>query len=383
VANISITRYCRRKCSYCFAQHELSQTFDTDMSPEVFDAALSFLERSNIPVARLLGGEPTEHPLFREYVTQAHERGFRVVVFSGGLIPEPALEYMMALPAERFSLVLNLGDPKYDEEALLVRQREVCRALGDKVMLGVNISSPGDNPAHALEWLVEYGLCRTIRVGISHPIWGGTNQFFHLRRPRVVAIFERLVASGAEIGVDVQFDCGFTPCMFTQKFVESHADMFMQNANHCRLPNTRVKQAEERASFSGKGTDHTPSLPTQPGASEDPGREVSEDLIEAIGVRCSPVVDILPEGNCIACYALSRVCRFPLPSDRDRDDLASLFDRMLSPILPVGVFRECTHCEYRTHGMCGGGCRARRASRLRPDPLTPLRVFSPSEISQR
>lgn len=338
MANISITRRCRRQCGYCFARHERSRESTVDMAPDVFDAALALLLRSRIPVARLLGGEPTEHPLFCDYLATAFDRGFRVVVFSGGFVPRAALDGMAALPASRVSLVLNMADPASDTETLVRRQREVCQALGERVMLGVNVRSAADDPTYMFDWVTKYGLCRTVRVGIAHPIWGGTNDFLPWKEPGPIPVLERLVAVGAGLGVNVGFDCGFTPCMFSREFVESHADIFSPSV----LDDGR-----------GEGT--------------------PDDLVEVLGVRCAPVVDILPEGECIPCYALSRFCRVSLSSADARNDLVAGFEGELAAALPAGVFRECVHCPYRAVNWCGGGCRARRAMRLRPDASTALR----------
>ena len=243
MANLSITRRCRRHCSYCFAKHELSREAFTDMPLETYEAALGFLQRSGFPEVRLLGGEPTEHPRFCEYVARAIEQGFKVVVFSGGLVPQPVLEFMAGLPTDLFSVVLNAADPAEDAEALVNRQRQVCRALGEKAMLGVNIRSPNEDPSYLLDWVTRYDLSRTVRVGIAHPIWGGTNDFFRLRGPRVIFVFERLVAMGVAMGVKVGFDCGFTPCMFSQEFVDAHADMFVPSVTDPRASTPRGRSA--------------------------------------------------------------------------------------------------------------------------------------------
>jgi radical SAM protein with 4Fe4S-binding SPASM domain len=382
MANLSITRRCRRHCNYCFAKNELARGPATDMPPEVYEAALGFLERSGIPEARLLGGEPTEHPRFCEYVSRARERGFRVVVFSGGLIPEPVLEYMAALPAEGFLVVLNAADPTSDADALVNRQRKVCRALGARLLLGVNIRSVEQDPGYLFDWVTEYGLCRTLRVGIAHPIWGGTNDFFQLRGPRVIPIFERLAAHGERLSVNVGFDCGFTPCMFSSEFVASHAGMFMHSvperdgSTAPGSPNNGCANiAEVSQNAAGLQVAHFDDSAGQ-------GKKVPKDQIKAVGVRCNAVVDILPEGDCIACYALSRFRRLRLPLRGVRNELVSAFDEALLPVLPVGVHRECGHCDYRTKGMCGGGCRARRALRLRPNPFIPLRPEPPIETPQ-
>jgi hypothetical protein len=367
MANLSITRRCQRHCGYCFAQYELGREAAADMPPEVYETALAFLKRSGFPEVRLLGGEPTEHPQFREYVNRAHELGFRVVIFSGGLVPGSALEFMAALPKDRFSVVLNAADPANDAEALVKRQRKVCRALGSKVMLGVNIRTPDQDPTYLFDWVSEFDSRRAIRVGLAHPIWGGTNDFFRLRGPRVISVIERLAVLGAKIGVNVGFDCGFTPCMFSPKFVDSHTDMFLGCNPDARPPGQGLSNCASSSYIKRDAT----GLP--PISSDDSvGRKTPTALIEAVGMRCNPVVDILPEGDCIACYALSRFHRLPLPPAGTRNDLVSSFERALLPVLPVGVHRECAYCDYREKGMCGGGCRARRALRLRPNAFGPL-----------
>ena len=333
MANLSITRRCRRGCSYCFAKHELARSRTVDMPPEVYEAALRFLQRSAIPEARLLGGEPTEHPRFIEYVNSALERGFRVVVFSGGLVPQPALDFMASLPTGPFMISLNSADPAHDEESLVSRQREICRALGRKVVLGVNLTSSEQDPVHLFDWIKEYDLLRRIRLGITQPIWGGRNESFELRSPGPIPLLERLVETGEANGVAVDFDCGFTPCMFSPRFVEAHPDLF---------------------------------------APRDRSSEPSAIRGRPIGMRCGAVLDVLPEGDCIACYALSRFRRLALPPKGVCTDVVSSFARELSSFLPVGIYPECLKCDYREKNLCGGGCRARRALQLGPDALARL-----------
>ena len=340
MANISITRNCHRHCRFCFARHELARDRMADMPPETYEAALDFLERSGFPEARLLGGEPTEHPLFCDYVHLALERGFRVLVFSGGLVPRSVLRFMAGLPEDRFSVILNSANPHRDSARLVARQKEMGQMLGRKLMFGVNICSPDENPAYILDWVRAFDACRTVRLGIAHPIWGTSNTYFRLRGPRMIPLLEHFVHAAAAAGIDVGFDCGFTPCMFSREFVDSRNEWFA-----CR-------------DVDGCSPDGNPTVPL-----------VSR--MEGIGGRCGSIVDILPEGECIACYSLSRFCRVPLPPPQQRrNDLVSFFDRKLEAVLPAGVYPECLMCLFREQGLCNGGCRARRALRLRPDSLT-------------
>ncbi len=342
MANISITRNCHRHCHFCFARHELSRHQVADMPLETYEAALDFLERSGLPEARLLGGEPTEHPLFCDYVNLALERGFRVLVFSGGLVPRAVLRFMSGLPEEQFSVVLNSANPDWDSAHLVARQKEMGQILGRKLMFGVNICSPDENPAYILDWVKSFDSCRTVRLGIAHPIWGASNTYFKLRGPRRIPLLENFVEEAARVGIDVGFDCGFTPCMFSREFVDSRNELFAGRAESGCTPDTSIKST----SLLSKQT-------------------------EGIGVRCGSIVDILPEGECIACYSLSRFLRIPLPSsEQSRNDLVSFFDRELESVLPAGVYPECLMCLFQEKKLCNGGCRARRALRLRPDSLT-------------
>ena len=351
MANISITRNCDRHCSYCFAKHELAHGQIADMPDDVYEKALDFLERSNFPEARLLGGEPTNHPRFCEYIDKALQRDFHVIVFSGGLIPQPALEYMAALPAESLSIVLNTADPSTDPESWINIQRKACRKLGRKITLGVNILFPNQNATYLFDWIDEFNMCRRIRLGIAHPIWGGNNFFYNIRRPRQLPVLEDLFLIGISRDVTVSFDCGFTPCMFSPGFVDAYPEIFTQSESE--NDKSGIQQPHSNNSGENSHVNNT-------------------ELLEKLGVRCNPVIDILPEGDCIACYALSRFRRFPIPETGGRNDLVSSFINELLPTLPIGVYRECLHCDFRIKNMCQGGCRARRAMRLRPDLSVPL-----------
>src|SRR5262245_25702198 len=113
MANISLTATCNRKCSFCFATDAMeARTATAFMPAERFDASLDFLERSGITEARLLGGEPTIHPRFVELLERVRARGMRLVVFSGGLIPEKALRALEAVPRDELTVLLNVIEPE-------------------------------------------------------------------------------------------------------------------------------------------------------------------------------------------------------------------------------------------------------------------------------
>jgi MoaA/NifB/PqqE/SkfB family radical SAM enzyme len=313
VANLSVTRRCDRTCAFCFAAAERA-TGPLDMSADVFEAALDFLERSGVPDARLLGGEPMLHPAFAEFADRALERGFALTVMTGGLVPGAAVAHLAALPAERVKVFLNATPEDSADAALDVGQRLLCETLGDRVELGMTLVTPGDDPMFMLEWVARYRLAPRVRIGVAHPVLGGHNTSANAGELAAIgATIEGFVAAAEAAGVTVGFDCGLTPCMFSGGFAAAHPD-----------------------------------------------------VIETVGTHCGPIVDILPEGDAIACYALKDVVRIPLGETATRQGLIATLEEHLDRLVPAaGTYEMCAACAHHAAGRCNGGCRARQGLRAR------------------
>ncbi|MDO8847301.1 MAG: radical SAM protein [Coriobacteriia bacterium] len=306
MANLSITRRCERDCSFCFAAEERVLK-PLDMPAETFERALDFLERSDIPDARLLGGEPTLHPAFIALAERARERGFALTVMTGGLVSDDALVYLASLSPRDLTLYLNSAVPGVDSDSLVAAQERVCDALRDRVEIGMTLVSAESDMGFLLERVDRHGLRRSVRVGVAHPIAGGANTSVVTSDLRAVGVtIEAFVAQAEARGVSVGFDCGITPCMFSDEFAVTHPE-----------------------------------------------------VIKSVGTRCGPIIDVLPEGDTIACYALASIARMPLDRCATRDELITAFVEALGDGLPE-LFEECATCAFRPAGRCTGGCRARR-----------------------
>jgi hypothetical protein len=319
VANIALTSDCNRDCAYCFAATE-RRSGAGHMSVATFQKALDFLERSGIGEARLLGGEPTLHPEFPRLVEMALERGLRVRVFSNGVMPEPALGCLETHSPERVTVAINIspGDPG---------QNVALARLKDRVALSFNIHTPAFDPSFLLDLIREHGLSPRIRFGLAHPAADGSNRFLDpLRYQAVGRRLARFLETARAAGVDVSFDCGFVPCMFPPGFLDALG----------------------------------------PAAS-------------AIGLCCSPILDILADGWVVSCFALASLAREPLPEIENAEALRGRFTARLAGYRRLGVFRECAACEVRQGGRCNGGCLAASIERLRPRPIAPIRAATVRE----
>ena len=320
MANISLTATCNRACSFCFAADAMDARGPSNkyMPLDRFESALDFLVRSHIPEARLLGGEPTIHPNFEAIVDRVLARGLRLLVFSGGLIPEKALRKLERVPPAELAVLLNVIPPATGKPQELARQEEVFRRLGDRIILGVTIDSPAVQIGFLLDLIERYGLARSVRLGLAHPTLNGSNSYLHPRHyPEVGRRVTEFGLLAQEHGVRLDFDCGWVPCMFPD------------------------------------------------GALAALGKTSDE-----VGLRCNPILDLLPDGQVISCYPLATHETAALGPDRDAQGMRVHFSRRQEPDRRFMLYRECESCSWRERGECTGGCLSASLGRLRHRDFT-------------
>jgi hypothetical protein len=340
VANLSLTLRCQRRCGFCFAGEQASGEPSGDMPPTIFRAALSRLQDAGIDQVRLLGGEPTLHGRFVEYVEEALGAGMRVLVFSNGLMPEPTARFLAA--HERVAVLVNAGAQRGAPPEELEWQGRTLGILGRRAYLSCTVSGPGTVLEDLLDVVDRHGLQRTIRLGLAQPHPDGTNAWVAPRQYTAVGLrIAELAEAAAGRGMRVEFDCGLVPCMFPAEFVDS-------------------------------GLCDT----------------------QRLGTTCGPVPDILPDGTAIACYPLARLARVKLLRYRDLGAVRRVLSEAARPFRHVGILPECAGCRFKQEGRCLGGClalsqrRVRRAAprqpRARPSALAavpPAVRIEPSDRS--
>ena len=313
MSNISITTICNKRCPYCFAGDSRGVAGpDSFMSEDTYDKALDYLERSGIHHVRLLGGEPTLHPMFMKMVHTACERGFNVHLFSNGLMPEEVIDFLAEMDDSQLSVLLNTIHLLEDNVQGILRQQKTMERLGRKLMVGVNIYSCRQDLEYLLEYVNQFDLVRSIRIGIAHPLLSRNNTFLHSKFYHDVGlkIYEFFLrCQGDNVGIGL--DCGFVPCMFSD--------------NH--------------------------------------SAEI-ESLFRDSGRCCNPNIDLMPDGSFISCYPLSNYAKISLSSTITAQDVVSGFNEILKPYKAVGIYPYCKTCEYFKRSLCNGGCIAATMNRF-------------------
>lgn len=308
--NLILTQVCNRQCRYCFAQDMLDQAAGTEfqfMSRPLYEKALALAERSRAREIRLLGGEPTLHPQFGEFVQMALDRRLKVIVFSNGLVPAAPLKFLQRCTTRQVGLLVNVNDAATYAPGEFTRLKSTLQSLGDKVTCGYNISQPDFNLEPVIRLIPELGLHHTVRVGLAHPILSGQNQCLDWQTTPTVA--RRLIeAARLADGLDIilGLDCGFTLCMFQDYYDE----LIKLRINH--------------------------------------------------RCCCQPVLDLTPDGQMWYCLALwGHPDRLHVDDYPDLDAFREHYENRFGIVRSAGFLEPCPTCKFRRTGQCSGGCLSR------------------------
>jgi MoaA/NifB/PqqE/SkfB family radical SAM enzyme len=310
VANLLITDYCNRNCSYCFARSKVETDSTNDqnkrhhISMENVAITAAFMKRSKLSTATLLGGEPTLHPQFEEIVDYLFAEGFSVRVFTNGIIDEKKLAFLTGTDPERMSLIVNVNHPDESDPEQFQQTLRTLEALPDKTGLGVNFYRKDLNLGFALELTKRFNLYRYIRLGLAQPIYGVDNTYIPISEYGTIS--QSIVDFAREcerFDVALEFDCGFTMCMFSE---------------------------QQLGSLLTSGSSFSFSCPT--------------------------VVDIGPDLDVWHCFPLSTIMNVKLRDFDTRDEIVAHYTRKTAFYRSIGALDECKTCKQLHRGFCAGGC---------------------------
>ncbi|PLY01244.1 MAG: hypothetical protein C0624_10780 [Desulfuromonas sp.] len=324
MANLLITNDCPRDCTFCFAKSRLGKAGSDSpaqiMSREKLRYIMDFLEKTGDKQFRLLGGEPTHHPEFKEIVTEALERGFHVHVFSNAMMPKETADFLADIPQGKISFLCNVSPQACDAPADKEKVSYALEKLGGRAQVGITLTEPEFEYEFLIEMINRYKLRPRIRIGIAQPIVGEDNDFlkpadYKATGTNIVAMAEDCASRNIMIG----FDCGMTHCMFTEE-------------------------------------------------------EMGRLMMKSEGFRsvCEPIIDVGPNLDVWHCFPLSEVLNTRLDKYDIRADVTAAYRKKASPYRAFGCMAECLNCKHRKWGQCSGGCMAHAMNSL--DKMPPRQI---------
>jgi len=313
MANVLLTEKCVRACPYCFAKEYLKESKENMLSWEDLIYIADLFEASNEKHLSLLGGEPTLHPDFVDFVMYLIQRDFSVNIFTNGILSNEKLEtakaYLLKIPVEKLSFVCNYNHPNTSTANETKQINKFFKTFSKYISLSFNLYQKDFDFTFLVDAINKYGLKKHIRLGLAQPIPGQKNECLTLNEIRGIAEHLRKQLELLEHHrISIGFDCGMPLCIFSN---EDIGRLFKLN----------------------KGK---------------------------VAFSCGPAIDIGPDMQVWACFPLSNYEKKSLYDFDHVNEIKKYFSNQNHDLRKdkKGIFEECATCVYFAENLCMGGCLA-------------------------
>ncbi|MFP4060947.1 MAG: radical SAM/SPASM domain-containing protein [Bacteroidota bacterium] len=323
MANVLLTEKCVRSCPYCFAKEHMDESDQQMLSWQDLIYIVDLHEISGDKAIALLGGEPTLHPDFVDFVLYILERNFHVNIFTSGIMGNRAIEeaakHLSGIDPNKLSFVCNINHPDitpYPEKEALTR---FFKVFGHLTSPGYNIYEPEFELDFMFHMINQYGLKHHIRLGLAHPIPGEKNMYVKVEEfPLMYKSLLKYLPTFEMLKINVGFDCGFPICGLTD---EEIGKLFKINNGRLRF-------------------------------------------------GCGPAVDIGPDMMVWSCFPLSRFQKKSVFDFNSIQEIVTFYEGLHSKIKTEtgGIYLECDTCPYLEEKLCSGGCMAHALSKFKNEP---------------
>ena len=303
MANILLTNSCNATCAFCFAEHFTNQTAQF-LCLDDLDQRIELIQHSGIDQLRLMGGEPTLHPAFEEIARRVLAAGLKLIVFSNGYMPERTIRVLENIPPSDCAVLVNMNARSRSTSAGSLRH-QVFERLSQKITAGYTILHPFFDLSPLFETIKAYGLQPKLRLGLALPTLDGKNAYLSQKKYPLAA---KSILDNAEkahqLGIRIEFDCGFVRCMFTDE---------------------------------------------------------QQEALDHLGVihqyHCAPNLDIGLDGNIFHCFSL-HTFQTALNEVGSINAANGILKEQRALFQDSGIYPRCSSCEHKINGECSGGCLA-------------------------
>lgn len=316
--NIMLTYGCNLKCPYCFA-NEFVNKKSNYITEENFVKAIEFLTREDDTRIGLIGGEPTLHPKFKEFLEYLinNRKVVEATIYTNGILLDRCINQIIA---PKFRLLINCNSPEEIGENQFEKLRNNLQLLvndhymRDRMNLGINLYKDDLDYSYIIELLKECGLHR-VRISLTVPDFstcGKMNaiEYFKSRKPFLL----KFLADMQKNNILPYYDCNKPPyCIWTVEEKE-----WLENM---------VAQYHVESNLIG---DHS---------------------------FCFPVIDILPNLQAVRCFGMSEYEKVNIDDFAGVSEIASYFlNHIDSASYQIPAVEECKECRKRQTRKCTAGC---------------------------
>ena len=326
MANIMLTDVCNLHCPYCFANEFVNKS-NTEITESAFQKAVDFIlgDGSHHSVG-LIGGEPTTHSKFSEFLSLLirDKRAEAIVLYTNGVLLD---QFMDLITHKKVHILINCNAPEDIGDANFERMRQNLdylyqrKLFEDNIALGINMYKPDFSYSYLMALLLKYKQDH-VRVSITVPNMENTrnnnaHNYFQAMKGRVLTFFDELLSNG----IVPHFDCNKIPhCQLTPKELEPFQKYMKQESIRDTIMRSNI-----------------------------------HDSI----VKCSPVVDIRQDLTAVRCFGLSEVSKQNISDFKNITELINFYIRTIDAYAYNTVYSaQCVNCKHRKTLMCSGGCLA-------------------------
>lgn len=321
--NIMLTYRCNLKCPYCFANEFVNNT-GCDISEADFEYASNFACGNGRTQIGLIGGEPMLHARINDFILSlAMKKEISgVMLYTNGLFLE-CLEPLSQNPyvPSVLKILVNCNSPDVMGTAnykKLLKNLDLVYTkyhMKDNIKFGVNLYSEALDYSFIKEMLIRYDQ-HQVRVSLTVPDFTACDSSNPLeqirsRKAYLLDFFQQM----DQIGVLAYLDCNKTPrCIWTDK-------EWLWLQYYCK------------------------KYHSYPSNIADPV------------VKCSPVIDILPDLRSVRCFGMSDFEKVNIKDFETIRDLDNYFKNKIdAEMFRIPSSHNCTDCYSRRTGKCTGGC---------------------------
>lgn len=174
--NILLTTKCNLSCKYCFAKERMLKNGHKDISIEDVHKVISLLKRSNISDFRMMGGEPTTHPRFKDIVLLVLQEGMHIDLLSNATWPADCNQLFSQISPNKLLFLLNIDHPDNYNPKLWRRIKENLSAIAGRrgLSLSFNIFSQDPQYQFIFDLTAAYDIHR-VRLSFSLPVLDTNN----------------------------------------------------------------------------------------------------------------------------------------------------------------------------------------------------------------
>jgi radical SAM protein with 4Fe4S-binding SPASM domain len=163
--HVSITYKCNKDCSYCYVKG-INNDYD-DMGINDFKLLLKWFIKNKINKFNITGGECTKHPLFKEFLSIALKKKFKIGIFSNGLFSHNLVHNMVGIS----SILINYNlKNHYTKKEYEILHRNLKELNNNKIplLLSFNITNEIQSSNHIIKLLKKYKI-KKINVNLTYP----------------------------------------------------------------------------------------------------------------------------------------------------------------------------------------------------------------------